>query len=774
MNLKITFSFWAICICLSSFSQTFKGKICDTQNNPIPYVNVVLLSAQDSTFINGTVTDDDGNFTVKPNGHGTALSYAIRCSFIRYQSQTLKANRPDLGVIVLSDAAHELKEVVVKGTKPIYKMEADGLKTVIANTLLSRLGTANDVLGQLPFVTGEEGKFTVFGRGEPLIYINNKLMRNKEELRQIKSSEIKDVKVIFNPGAQYDATVSAVIKITTTKAVGEGLSGTFYAYANQKRKFSHYESAKLNYRKEGLDLFVGGDFNKNEGLSYQTDDISLKVKNDSHIVKQEVALGWVGKGYSINTGFNYAFNPKHTVGARYDYSRTPSEIATINGLTNHYLNDANDYNINLDTRMGNPSQKHYINTYYHGELNENTEIHFDGDYVNGGGNVYQTTVNSDVLTGDRTEVETRSSNKYLLYAAKMWLSMKVLSGKLTLGSEASYTENNQEYKMLNEEIEKDLPSNYNSSDQSLFAGFLTYDKNFGKLSLQAGLRYEYIDFRYFYMGKLMEGQSPTYNNLFPTASVSYNGEKVNMSLSYRSTTRRPSYNQLRSSISYYDPYTYEGGNPALRPMFIHRLTYLFGWKDIQFQTSYAWYKDNIFITAEQFKDRPVMIFKSLNLERSGQFEVGIGYSPQIGFWKPTFELGMVQQNFTYNQTQYNKPLYSYRWNNMITLPYDYLLFVNMWGNTRGHNDITYTDTSFRTDVWLNKKFLKNQLNVSVAFTDIFRSNREKWDTRVGDVYFYKWNRSDSRGVYLQATYTFNTTRSKYKGGQAATDEINRL
>ncbi len=152
--------------------------------------------------------------------------------------------------------------------------------------------------------------------------------------------------------------------------------------------------------------------------------------------------------------------------------------------------------------------------------------------------------------------------------------------------------------MLNEEIAKDLPSNTSQSTQSLAAAFLTYDKNWKKFSFQAGLRYEYIDFAYFYMNKKSDDQSKKYSNLFPSASVRYNDGDISMSLSYRNTTVRPSYNQLRSSISYYDPYTYEGGNPSLRPSFVNELTYLFGWKDWQFSTTYGWIKDDINLTIE--------------------------------------------------------------------------------------------------------------------------------------------------------------------------------
>ncbi len=62
----------------------------------------------------------------------------------------------------------------------------------------------------------------MFGRGNAIIYINGRLVRNSSEVGQLASSDIKEVQVINNPGAQYGADVNAVIKIVTKKPVGEG------------------------------------------------------------------------------------------------------------------------------------------------------------------------------------------------------------------------------------------------------------------------------------------------------------------------------------------------------------------------------------------------------------------------------------------------------------------------------------------------------------------------------------------------------------------------
>ena len=116
----------------------------------------------------------------------------------------------------------ELGEVVVKAHLPQYKKTHEGLLTNVAGTVLSKMGTAEDVLKHVPSIVKKKDGYEVVGKGTPIIYINGRKMQDISELDNIKSSDIKSVEVIQNPGATYDASVNAVIKIKTIKKKGEG------------------------------------------------------------------------------------------------------------------------------------------------------------------------------------------------------------------------------------------------------------------------------------------------------------------------------------------------------------------------------------------------------------------------------------------------------------------------------------------------------------------------------------------------------------------------
>ncbi|WP_288860566.1 TonB-dependent receptor plug domain-containing protein [uncultured Bacteroides sp.] len=90
--------------------------------------------------------------------------------------------------------------------------------TQVQNSSLASAGTANDVLRKTPGVVDDGDGLKVLGRGTPEVYINGRKVRDASELDQLASGNIRNVEVVTNPGARYDASVKAVIRIQTKKA----------------------------------------------------------------------------------------------------------------------------------------------------------------------------------------------------------------------------------------------------------------------------------------------------------------------------------------------------------------------------------------------------------------------------------------------------------------------------------------------------------------------------------------------------------------------------
>lgn len=176
----------------TALAQGITGKVVDASNVPIEFVNVILLSGEDSTYIAGTVTKADGSFLFENHDATTKL---VRLTSIGYVEQ-IKPVPPtgDLGTITMSLDNIMLGEVIVKSNRPVTAIKGNALVTSVENSVLAHAGTANDVLSQVPMVSGRDGNFEVFGKGTPLIYVNGRKILDMTELSHINSSDIKTLK----------------------------------------------------------------------------------------------------------------------------------------------------------------------------------------------------------------------------------------------------------------------------------------------------------------------------------------------------------------------------------------------------------------------------------------------------------------------------------------------------------------------------------------------------------------------------------------------------
>ena len=250
MTPKILFSLF-LCGLLLPLHAQIRGTVTDTDRNPIPFANVAIYSLPDSALISGTTTDQDGAFLLlADNNSPNAL---LRVSFIGYETQTVPA-QPEQTISLQPDTTL-LNEVVVEGDLPRIRLRSDAVVATVQNTVLSKAGTANDVLKRLPAITGDNGDFSIFGKGKAKIYVNNRELRDVSELDLIASTDIREVEIVHNPGAGYDASVKAVIRIHTIRKTGDGLGFDIRSTYLQTENTDLRQQLNLNYRHKGWDIF---------------------------------------------------------------------------------------------------------------------------------------------------------------------------------------------------------------------------------------------------------------------------------------------------------------------------------------------------------------------------------------------------------------------------------------------------------------------------------------------------------------------------------------
>ena len=156
----------------------YKGTIIDEQGQPIAYANIALLSPQDSTLITGGVSNESGLFVIPCEQHHVLA----RISYVGYKTIYKQCDNAELGTIRMQPETQTLKGVTVKGQRLLYTATDNGLKVTVQGTPLEQFGSVTDMLTHLPLMMSDG---TIAGHGKPEIYINNKKVRNAEELDRL-------------------------------------------------------------------------------------------------------------------------------------------------------------------------------------------------------------------------------------------------------------------------------------------------------------------------------------------------------------------------------------------------------------------------------------------------------------------------------------------------------------------------------------------------------------------------------------------------------------
>lgn len=766
---NLFFTVVLLIVCTPVFAQyVIKGRVLDEQSQLLAFVNVVLLNGTDSSFVHGVVTKDDGAFSFD-EAKGDGL---LKVSCLGYQTQYVKLLNGSVGDIVLRSTTQNLKEVVVKAARPQYKMGEEGMTVNVQNSLLKQAGTADEVLGQLPRVSGSNGNFNVFGKGKPVIYINNRKVINASELSQLKSTDIKEVEVITNPGAQYGGNVQSVIRIKTVRQRGDGWSISSYSFANVSRKFSPMEMLNLQYRHNNLELFGKFRIHSLHNRQYSEYEQVMQGENRIHEAGRDTIFNNGDKQMRGQLGFNYDFNANHSFGLTYSVTKSLHDVVNAVSALDFTVDDASDEQIKMKSAYTSyHTPDHELDAYYVGKVGK-LSIDFNGTYYRSKQTQSQRNEEDSNLSGLQiVDVDNVSRNE--MWAGKLIFTYPVLTGKLNFGSE--YTDAQSVSSNVNaQQIFEDSQTKINERN---VAGFAEYAIPFGNFYARAGLRYEHVVSDYYSKGEWQEEPSRKYSDWFPNASLSWHKGKWQALLAYNTKTTRPSYRNLSSWMQYDNRYEYQGGNPLLQPAKIQSLeltathawlTFTAGYKNTKNQVAYVMhpYNGNIFIKTYANIDRIQSIYASLTA------------SPKMGIYQPMYEASVSKQlldDDVYGEgVSLDKPLFSFRVNNRFAIRRDFTVSVNLSYRTAYASTISEYKSSGALDVNVYKSFFKNKLVCYLWGRDLLATQKRRYIMYGLNSTFNIKQDMDSRCFSIGVQYNFNVTRSKYKGSGAGNDEKERM
>ena len=530
--------------CIQKTSNRMMGRIVDTRHQPVDFANVALFNVSDSSLITGGVTNENGQFVI-PCEVKKAI---VKVSCVGYKTYCNAYRTGEVGAITLEDATINLQKVVIKGHRKYISRENGKLTLDVQNSNLKNIGKATDVIKYIPGMLYTNGKYEVFGKGEPVIYIDGRKQTNTSGLSLLSSTNVKSVQLITNPGAGYDAETRSVINITTVHHSLDGLSGIVGAEISKHKKLSNNEEVNLNIHKGALDVFLAYQYdNTRSDIRYDVNQFNYEQDTFHEISASEYSDR--SHSHDYNVGMNYAINKNHTIGGRYlgsisNYKMLDSPFDYMQTYKNDELLTSTDNK----TEESEKERFHNVNLYYIGKLTDNLQLNLDADYVYAQLKHKQQVSETSRIdaVSEITHMQNDQRNRATaLKGVFAWNMNK--NNRLDFGTDFSKISSwgmsvNEEGKIADDQFK---------NKETKYAGFATFRLSASKWKGSIGLRYEYIHAINTDQGEVKN--KTNYSDLLPSLSLSTMFGRVGMNLDFSSRVSRPSFRQLNVSGSAFIP-----------------------------------------------------------------------------------------------------------------------------------------------------------------------------------------------------------------------------
>lgn len=777
------------------------GSILDDAKKPLDGATVILLVAKDSTVVSSQLASPDGSFAFQNLKDNTYLVKATYIGYKNYRSDNVVVSRQkpvSLPAFVLSSAGKTLKEVAVTAQKSYIQQKID--RTVVnVGALISNTGAnALEVLEKTPGVQVDaDGNITFKGKSGVLVMIDDKptylsAANLATYLRSLPSSSLDQIELMDNPPAKYDAAGNAgVINIKTKKNAIRGFNAVVSAVYAQGFYNRTNESINLNYRVNKVNLFANLAYNGQRTFRrLEIDRDYFDANGDPMSSLKDISyFRPTDHNTNIKAGLDFFVSPKTTWGIVYtgDVSRSQDNSPVYSLLYGN--NGALDSTINTLNTSKNKFTSNGINlNYTHKFDSAGRALTFDLDYIHdaSGGNqlfVNNTFLPDGTLTNSRTLRDNLPSG-INIYSAKADYSHPLKGkAKLEAGVKSSYVNTDNAANYFNV-INNADSIDYNNTNRFLYkeninAAYINFNKNFGRFSLQTGLRLENTNGNGHQLGNAKKPDSTFanhYTDLFPTAYFSYNLDTAAhnvLVLSYGRRIGRPNYGSLNPFTFFVDEFTYFTGNPFLKPQFTDNYKLAYSFKslftiavsynyttDVQGETIHR--SDDVFISTQgNIGQRKTLDFSvNTNFQPAKWWSVNLYAEVYKNTYQGAFYTGYLNQSqVTFSGNGSNQFTISKTWSAELSGFYDS-------GGTYGQ---FITLPKGMLNAAAQKKILNNKGSVKLNVRDVLHSFSPSGTiTNIVGANATFHNFIDTRVATLAFTYSFgkltNTPQKRETGG----------
>jgi iron complex outermembrane receptor protein len=806
---------------LVGFAQTktkISGTVVDGSQKTIESATISLVRAKDSSTVKFSVADKDGKFAFENIPSGRYLVMITAVGHQKGYSEQFEISEAgqsvQLKTIELIPQSKALGAVTITAKRPFIEQKIDRMVINVESSITSAGSSALDVLEKSPGITiDKDGNISLKGKQSVLVmmdgkpsYITGADLVNY--LRSLPSSAIDQIEIMTNPSSKYDASGnSGIINIKSKKTRQVGFNGSATINLQQGHYYKSNNSVNLNYRVGKVNVFAN--LSANRGNSFQQLDINRKFKDPSTkqidaIFEQVTRMRSQNIFATAKIGADYYLNKKTTLGIVTSGFVNPG---TFTSRSTSFLKDPNEV---VDSIVF--AQSKQEENWKNGAINLNMRHEFDStgreitadlDYITYRSSQDQNFTNI-TYHPDWTPNHTETLRGDLpvnvdIYSAKVDYTQSIGKGsKLEAGIKSSYvnTDNHANYYSISTagETVDYSKTNHFLYKENINAAYVSVNKQFKKVGAQLGLRYEHTS----YSGKQYGNPTRTdssfknnYGSLFPTMFISYNANKNNQfAISFGRRIDRPSYQNLNPFLFFLDKYTYEAGNPFMKPQFTNNLELSHTFKNFLTTTlNYSRTNDYMNETFEQEKDVNgnkgyATVVRHGNIGKRDA--AGIAVSAQV----PVAKWWNASIYTNYNYTKFKGRLNGngefidvsaanllFNVNNQFKFNKGWSAEVSGFYRTKGVDGQIIIQAMGQASAGVAKQVMKTKGTIKFNVRDLFYTNKAVGDINFENTEAHFVNTRDSRVASISFTYRFG---KPIKGAQqrrkigGADDEQNRV
>ncbi|PKP11210.1 MAG: hypothetical protein CVU08_12625 [Bacteroidetes bacterium HGW-Bacteroidetes-3] len=757
------------------------GKVTDTTNEPIEFVNVVFLNIENNEIIKGTITDEKGNFTIKSDRKG---EFNLQISFVGFENYIKSINSSINLENIILNSINELDEVVIAARKKIIEKKEDKIIFNVQNTTLNNGNDGIEVLKNAPIIWVNNANQVLIRQEPATVLVNGRKINLtgtdlSNYIKNIDSENIQTIEIQTNTSANIDGNVTGGIVNIILKKKPLGLNANVKSYYTlyNKELFDLYNGASLNYGSEKWNAYLLYNFTKNKGNGNFNSEFIIKENLQSQLTEgyfnnqkdnHNYRLGFVSElsknqefGLEFyGTNSNNTFNSNNNIIIKENDPIAKGDNSLKEFSKKYIYNTILNYNYKIDTLNGNIKiivdyLRHNFNN-----IADNNSVYEFGNFID---NTEKNTTNSKTdIYSIQADLFKQFFKKFKTDVGTKYITTKRYNGLL------SETLTNNTY------ISNDRTSEFDYKE-NILAGYISVGYNLDEKNyFKIGLRIENTDFTS--LDKINgDRNTHNYNSWFP--SLYYSRElsnKNSISFSYSRRLRRPSFNTLNNRVNKINDFRFDIGNPNLNPEFINKYEISLNKKNNFFSI----YLNNITdaINGVWRIENDIAIHQNLNYGTNKQYGFEYSLKSNLTKWWEVTGIGeLFHKNFKNFNFNLNKTTTFFNLQNSIKINKNTSLTIS--GNYMSpFLSANYINAeNYTANLTLKKSFLNNKLNVRFYYDDIFNSQRDRNNAEFTDSNFSFFQKRNTRSFTIWLQYSFITkNKSRNSRNNSNNDTKGRL